>query len=606
PPEIGKLTNLTTLKLKDNPLPIPPETIEKEDQPAAIITYYLEHHVKVTVAEKKPLNEVKMLLVGQGKVGKTSLVKRLLDGRFDLHEGKTEGINITQWNVGVDGQDVQLNVWDFGGQEIMHATHQFFLTKRSLYVLVLDARLGEDENRIEYWLKIIQSFGADSPVIIVGNQIDEHPLDINRAGLQDKYPTIKAFVETSCLTGQGIDDLKAAITREIGALPNIHDELLNTWFTVKTRLEEMKENYISQEKYREMCEAEGITNPLSQRTLLGFLHDLGIILNFRDDPRLEETNILNPEWVTNGVYKILNNRDVFENKGILDRARLKDILDRKQYPPSKHLFIMDMMRKFELCYDLEGRRDEQFLIPDLLPRDEPYTGQWDGALAFEYHYNVLPGSIITRLIVRMHKYIHQHTSWRTGVVLANRDNTALVKADKEDKKIFIRIIGPEAGLRPLLAIIRAQFDAIHDTISRIEADEKVPLPGRPETVVDYEHLLTLEAMGETTFVPSGISERINVKQLLDGVESERDRLKRRASLRGEDKPVLRPEPPPPEPSQPQDAEALAELEKFKTYLDRKSEKETKRRLWAYVGVLVALWIGLVILTFVFGPDAMGV
>ncbi len=538
-----------------------------------------------------------MLLVGQGKVGKTSLVKRLLDGSFDLHEGKTEGINITQWNVGVDGKDVQLNVWDFGGQEIMHATHQFFLTKRSLYVLVLDARLGEDENRIEYWLKIIQSFGDESPVIIVGNQIDEHPLDINRAGLQDKYPTIKAFVETSCLNGQGIDDLKAVITREIGALPNIHDELLNTWFTVKTRLEEMKENYISQEKYREMCEAEGITNPLSQRTLLGFLHDLGIILNFRDDPRLEETNILNPEWVTNGVYKILNDRDVFENKGILDRARLKDILDRKQYPRSKHLFIMDMMRKFELCYDLEGRRDEQFLIPDLLPRDEPYTGQWDGALAFEYHYNVLPGSIITRLIVRMHTYIHQHTSWRTGVVLASRDNTALVKADKEDKKIFIRIIGPEAGLRPLLAIIRSQFDAIHDTISRIEADEKVPLPGRPETVVDYEHLLTLEAMGKVTFVPEGLREEVNVKQLLDGVESERERLKRRESLRGEDKPVFRREPPPPEP-------VASEEGKLKKYLDRKSEKETKHGLWIYFGALSAILAGLAILTIKFGWDTM--
>ncbi len=35
----------------------------------------------------------------------------------------------------------------------MHATHQFFLTKRSLYLLVLDARLGQDENRVEYWLE---------------------------------------------------------------------------------------------------------------------------------------------------------------------------------------------------------------------------------------------------------------------------------------------------------------------------------------------------------------------------------------------------------------------------------------------------------------------
>lgn len=57
----------------------------------------------------------------------------------------------------------------------MHATHQFFLTKRSLYLLVLDARSSEEQNRLEYWLKIIGSFGGESPVIVVGNKLDLPP-----------------------------------------------------------------------------------------------------------------------------------------------------------------------------------------------------------------------------------------------------------------------------------------------------------------------------------------------------------------------------------------------------------------------------------------------
>ena len=44
----------------------------------------------------------------------------------------------------------------------MHATHQFFLTKRSLYLVVLNAREGETRGRLDYWLKIIDSFGGDS------------------------------------------------------------------------------------------------------------------------------------------------------------------------------------------------------------------------------------------------------------------------------------------------------------------------------------------------------------------------------------------------------------------------------------------------------------
>ena len=84
----------------------------------------------------QPLNEAKLILVGYGAVGKTSLVNRLVHQTFDAGETKTEGIQITDWPLCLKGnEDVKLNVWDFGGQEIMHSTHQFFLTERSLYLL---------------------------------------------------------------------------------------------------------------------------------------------------------------------------------------------------------------------------------------------------------------------------------------------------------------------------------------------------------------------------------------------------------------------------------------------------------------------------------------
>ncbi len=593
------------LYLTGNPLPIPLEILVKGSEPTTIINYYLEHHVKVTVADKKPLNEVKMLLVGQGSVGKTSLVRRLVEGTFNPRENKTEGIDINPWKVTVDGQGIQLNVWDFGGQEIMHATHQFFLTKRSLYLLVLDARIGEEENRVEYWLKIIQSFGGDSPIIVVGNKIDQQRLDIDQRGLQIKYPTIKAFVETSCKTGEGLEKLAIAIAQEIGTLEHIHDELLNTWFNVKTRLERTERNYISQEDYRQMCDEARITDPISQRTLLGFLHDLGIVLNFQGDSRLEveETNILNPRWVTNGVYKILNARMVSDNKGVLQREMLTQILDPKKYPPEMHLFIIDIMRRFDLCFDFEGKTNQEILIPDLLPKEGPYTGEWDKALAFQYHYNVLPGSVFSRFITRMYTLIHNNTVWRTGVVLARDENKALVKADKEDGRVFIRIIGPEAGRRRFLAIIRTQFDAIHDTISRIEADEKVPLPDYPDIVVDYKHLLRLEMAGVDSYHPEGLTE-IKVyspKQLLDGVESEQERDKRREGLKGEDRPArqLTLSEPVETPE-----EAATEGERIKANLMQAAKNYAKRRFKIYFGLLAALLIVIEISILLFVPNPL--
>jgi internalin A len=608
PPEIGKLTNLETLYLLNNPLSIPPEILEKTDDPATIISYYFQHR---TGGRKKPLNEAKMLVVGQGSVGKTSLVRLLTEGKFDPGENKTEGIDIRPWEIEVNEQKVRLNVWDFGGQEIMHATHQFFLTKRSLYVLVMDARLGEEENRLEYWLKIIQSFGKDSPVIVVGNKVDQQGFDLDRRGLQAKYRNIKAFVETSCPTKLGVDELKAVITREVGALEHIHDQLLANWFAVKERLEGMKEDYIPFQDYVRLCREEDIGDEMSQNTLIGFLHDLGLVLNFRDDPRLEETNILNPEWVTKGVYKILNSNILFQSKGTLEREWLGRILDKRKYPKDKHLFILNMMRKFELCFDFVDFPDQRFLIPDLLTKEEPDTGEWNGALAFQYHYSVLPTSIISRFIVRMQQYVNQNTLWRTGVVLKNGEgNRALVKADIEDRKIFIRVGGPEHSRRRFLEVVRSHFDSIHKTIPGLVADEKVPLPSHPEIAVDYKHLLRLEVTGIPDWIPEGLEETVNVKRLLDGVETEESRRVRQESRIREEKPEPAPHAlllharPATGTLESRDAELLEVMTRMKTKLDSNSERFAKRCLLALLALLLAIGAGLGYLIYKFTWDKM--
>ena len=517
PTGLSVLKKMQKLDLRENNLPIPPEILGKSQfelgKPADILNYYFQLQTEQT----QPLNEAKLLIVGQGSVGKTSLVNRLLHNRFNQHENKTEGISIQSWQV----RDIQLNVWDFGGQEIMHATHQFFLTKRSLYLLVLDSRSNEEGNQLEYWLKIIQSFGGKSPVIVIGNKIDQHQLELDRRGLQLKYPNIKAFIETSCQTGEGIESLEAVIAKEVNQLNHIKDELPLSWFELKNQLEQMKRDYIPYPEYIKLCQDKDI-NEQSQQTLIGFLHDLGVVLNFRDDPRLEDTNILNPAWVTNGVYQILNDNALMtKHKGILERSMLSKILDSDKYPKSKQLFIIDMMRKFELCFDLIP--DKQFLIPDLLSKEEPDTGQWDNTLAFQYHYNVLPGSIISRFIVRSHAMLSKKTYWRSGAVLAHEWSRALVKADREDKKIFISVSGEQTTRRQLLSIIRSHFKHIHGTITGIEVEEMVPVPRSP-IPVRYKHLLTLERNDVQTFIPDGLEKPVNVKELLNGVEPEYKRM----------------------------------------------------------------------------------
>jgi small GTP-binding protein len=516
---------------------VPPEIIEK----AKIQKELLDTYLVTPERANQPLHESKLLVVGQGSVGKSSLVERIVRNTFTHKIAKTEGIDIHTWQVKGheirefdpqitdpetatnNGFMIRLNIWDFGGQEIMRATHQFFLTRRSLYLLVIDNRNSQDQNQAEYWLKIIGSFSEQSPVLIVGNKSDQHPLDIDRTGLRKKYPNIVGILETSAVTGAGIDELRNAITEQVNNLPHIHDLLSDAWSNIKKQLEEYrgKTNYINYDDYIKLCTQNGVTDEISQRALISFLHDLGVVLYFQDNPRLEALGILNPQWVTNGVYKILNSDAVFQNKGMLTVSMVNEILNLPEYPRNKRLFIVDMMKKFELCYDIEA--DKTFLVPNLLPKDEPAKLKFNGIPAFEYAYPVLPSSVITRLIVRMNQHVLDNYVWRTGVLLKIGENTALVKADIEDYKITIAIDGLEHTRRETLAAIFYHLDDIPASIKGLNPERLVPVPGAENAKpIPYNYLLMLEAKGmETLPVPDGNRLiDVNIRKILSGIPNE--------------------------------------------------------------------------------------
>jgi len=160
PEALAKLTNLTELHLSGNQITNIPLEIVDSNNVKEILNYLRQ----ISTSKTRPLHEAKLLLIGQGNVGKTSLIERLIRNKYDKNQPQTDGLNVETWNIQVNTKEIRLNVWDFGGQEIYHATHQFFLTKRSLYLLVCNCRTSEEENRIEYWLKLIESFGGQSPV----------------------------------------------------------------------------------------------------------------------------------------------------------------------------------------------------------------------------------------------------------------------------------------------------------------------------------------------------------------------------------------------------------------------------------------------------------
>ncbi|HNA55123.1 MAG TPA: COR domain-containing protein, partial [Anaerolineales bacterium] len=367
---------------------------------------------------------------------------------FDDHEDSTFIVEKRPLPLG----DVRAQVWDFGGQEHMHATHQFFFSGRSLYLLVFDTGKTLEQNNIEYWLTLINAYSQNAPVILVGNKCDQHEMDVEKRRLREKYPNIRGFVGTSASTGEHIAELRQKIQEEVRAMPQVRVLFSADYLAVKDEMETLSAAHISHEEFVRVCERHGVSDAKDQDTLLDLLHDLGTVLYFRDadgNPLLPALGVLNPNWVTRGVYLIVTNPALKDKyKGKLSKAYLREILSAPEY--SRHIEdIAKLLERFELCYRAD---DSSYWLPSLMAKeiDEDLSELKSSAMKFEYGYPELPKSVIVRFIVKTHARILDNKVWRSGVVLRLDGNTALVQADEEDKCIRIFISGEESTRRDAL------------------------------------------------------------------------------------------------------------------------------------------------------------
>lgn len=497
PPVLHKLRALRSLVLANNSSLSIPKEILTSSNAQKILAY--DRKLKEG-GEARALNEAKMILVGRGAVGKTTLVHKLVHGKF-VQKHKTKGIKVSDWIIKDGKEEITTHVWDFGGQEIMHGTHQFFLTERALYILVLAGREDREDDDALYWLKMISAFGSGSPVLVVLNKLKEHRFEVDEEALKEKYPNIVGFFETDCKANLGIRKLRQAAEAQIRSMESVKKRFPAAWFRIKDELPTRAKNFITFDAFRKVCVELGEKDKEEQENLAHFLHVLGIALNYREDPRLQETSVLNPHWVTGGIYKIINDDKVMQRRGLLRRTDLPRILSKAEYPEDKHDFLLLLMKKFELCFPLDDDGKE-WLIPDLLSKKGPNLGgEFDvkKALCFEYHYEaLLPHGLIPRFISRAYTRILDDCRWRTGVVVEWSGAKALVRADNDKRRIEIRAVGSLAGCQQVIEHIRDHFDTIHENFKSLNFKEMVRLPEQPQVFVSVAKLVKSFHQTKTT------------------------------------------------------------------------------------------------------------
>jgi internalin A len=530
-PEIRRLPLKMLSLARNHHLGIPESILERP--PAEILSYYFESRGE----KSRPLLEVKLLLVGRGKAGKTSLIRQLAEEKPNPNETETHSIAIRQLFVPCSGGRVRARVWDFGGQEILHSTHQFFLTERSLYLLILEPRTGLAFEDAEYWLRLIAAQGGGSPTIVVLNWSSERLWRVDEVKLRRKFPFIIDFVATDAMTGLGIDTLWNLINKTVEVhMPDVWVAFPDRWRGIKDAVAGMTANFLTHEQYVELCERLDEPRADAQQSLAGILHALGLALYFGNDPRLHDTRVLRPAWVTGGVYAVIRSELVAAAGGrlsaadmaqVLAQAEQQGVVKRADYPPNTHNFILELMRAFQLCYASEEHpgKPPKYLVPELLPEFEPeLDDDWErSSIRLRYRYEVVvPPGLLPRFIVNTHALSEGAPHWRHGVVLRHADTQALIREEIDRSEIHVFVQGGNEDTRRLVVgMVRRELDLLHDEM-KLQPAEQVELAGEGERWISIRALREIESRGARIQLlpvePDGTAS-VDIPQELDKVFS---------------------------------------------------------------------------------------
>jgi internalin A len=328
------------------PLVNPPIEIVKQGN-EAILGYLGE----IELQGVDRLYEAKVLILGEGSAGKTSLLRRLYRTDLGLPDEKesTKGIDIQNHEfINSEGKPFRLNVWDFGGQQIYHSTHQFFLTKRSLYILVDDTRndsITIFDKGFKYWLEVIEALSNSCPVLIFQNEKAGRSKVIDEPGIKGRFPNVKEVYRGNLQLAEAASCLAEAICFYVQSLPHVGDEVPVQWVKIRSHLEKLKQErpFISVREYLQAYECYLPKDKLKAMRLSQYFHDLGVFLHFQDDDSvLSRTVILQNEWATEAVFKVLDDEPTKLRKGYFTRADCQRIWAQSTYA-DMHLELLALM-----------------------------------------------------------------------------------------------------------------------------------------------------------------------------------------------------------------------------------------------------------------------
>ena len=558
PPEIGKLPKLSIISLLFNPIPV--RLLNALRRSKDDLKSYLTSLEKKEETEE--LFEAKLLLVGEGAVGKTCLLSAMKGEPFKENRSTTHGVEICKFELDHPYKKLKIcfNAWDFGGQIVYQVTNQFFYSHQALYLLLWDPRQDTVKCDVEGWIKRIRlRIGQEARIIIVAthSRTGNRVAHIDQNFLKELYGDIIADfyeVDSGVLADGktpaepvndvrekfGINGLKRLIAEVASKLPQMGFPFNIRWKVASDEalaLRSAPENraYIPYSRFVEICHKQRLDEKAIW-TLIGMMHNLGHILYYGEYEALKEWVILQPEWITKAIGFVLEDKETNCRSGELEHHRLRkiwfdhNISDRERYRPDLHPFFLRLMEHFDVSYRLEEGNASLVaqLVPDVRPSELPWLmdspkDPAKGQLTLVCSMDESPVGLVPWMIVRTHYYATpERWQWKYGMFLRyNSHGEGLLELRGRELFITVRAEWPNY----FIAILQDTMERlIKERWEGLQWEFAVPCKGVMQNKRQCSGRFVLKSLydiqakgGNTIWCQTCITEQ-NIHNLLIGYE----------------------------------------------------------------------------------------
>jgi Leucine-rich repeat (LRR) protein len=499
-----QIASLATLNLDGNPLN--PELSAAYKEGIEAVKRYLRAKAEAQVV----LNEAKLILIGEGEVGKSCLLGALRgdpweDGRPTTHGIEIKPVKVTDTKTGTE---ITLNGWDFGGQRVYRPTHQLFFSAPAVYLVVWKPREGPQQGFVKDWIKLVKHREPDAKILVVathGGPGSRQP-DIDRQEIWDLFgkETVVDFLHVDSRPKpqnganrtderQGIRELKTAIASVAARLPEMGRTFPAHWQKAREALRKSNDAWLPLDRVFAICKETNVEDadvPL----LLRICRRVGDLIYFEHDPALRDIVVLKPDWLATAISFVLDDEDTRLSRGLVTFQRLGQLWNNPlrgpalQYPLQLHLIFLRLMERFDISYRVaepnNPDRSETSLIAQLVPdiRPDPVPGwgptpsngdaqqvQVCRIVDTAKNQSAAAEGLFYQLIVRLHKFSLGRTDyaksvhWQRGLLL--EDDTGargFLEHLGNDVRITVRSPYPERFLSALTYEVKWLVESFWD------------------------------------------------------------------------------------------------------------------------------------------------